>query len=654
MINPVADRLRQLEDAWPELPGIFVLWRVADDWPVEYISATIARLGYRPELFLSGAISWCGLVHPEDRSRILAECADFMAEGRDRFTQRYRLIAADGTIRHMEDTTCVIRNAEGRITHLQGFLLDFTDQQAERDRLDAQIQRRADAIEEQRVWLEREIMERRRAEQALRESEARLEIAVRSAQITLFTLDTGLRYTWVFNPPPGIEIAAMIGRTDEEIFGEEGRSLALFKKRALEQNTSAQEEIAVTIQGVRRHFRISVDPMQGRNGHAMGLICAAFEITHQKQVEAALHDSEARYRAIVEAFDGFIYICGPDFTIEFMNKRLIERTGRSAIGEKCYKVLHGLDAPCPWCQAGRVFNGEPIRWEIQSPLDNRWYYVVNTPIPRADGTFAKMAAILDITERKAAEDQHEVSERHSHTARHLANIARLTGQVAHHFNNQLTVILGNAELALDECRDNGLLTFYLNEIRSASERAARLSNEMLISSGQAFTRIESYSLNELIDNARATIEDGIRSHIRIRYSLADALPNLKLDPSLIRQALLNLVANAVEAIGDQPGEVEIATGIEQLAGTKLNALMPVVQRTSGAFAFLRVTDSGGGLSPDVEPRLFDPYTSTKGIGRGMGLPVALGIASAHHGGLVFESRPGKGCTATLYLPLTDG
>lgn len=130
----------------------------------------------------------------------------------------------------------------------------------------------------------------------------------------------------------------------------------------------------------------------------------AGDITGRQQVELALRKSEPRYRDIVEALDGMIYICSPDYRVEFMNPRLIERTGYDGTGEHCYKVLHGLDSICPWCVNERVFRGETVRWEVQSPKDNRWYYVVNTPIYHSDGRVSKQAMIQDITERKQAEE----------------------------------------------------------------------------------------------------------------------------------------------------------------------------------------------------------------------------------------------------------
>ena len=123
----------------------------------------------------------------------------------------------------------------------------------------------------------------------------------------------------------------------------------------------------------------------------------------QKQVDGELREKEEKYRAIVEAFDGLIYICSQDYRVEFMNKRLIERTGYDATGEPCYKVLHDRAAVCPWCVNERVFKGHVTSWEVLSPKDNRWYYVVSAPIYHTDGSMSTQAMIMDITERKGAE-----------------------------------------------------------------------------------------------------------------------------------------------------------------------------------------------------------------------------------------------------------
>ncbi len=126
-------------------------------------------------------------------------------------------------------------------------------------------------------------------------------------------------------------------------------------------------------------------------------------IRHQRVVEA-WRDLWAQYEAMIEAFDGLIYICSQNYEVEFMNQRFIERTGYYPLGQKCYKALHDRGEICPWCVNERVFRGEKVTWEVQSPKDHRWYRVVNTPIRHADGSVSKMAMIQDITEIKEAEE----------------------------------------------------------------------------------------------------------------------------------------------------------------------------------------------------------------------------------------------------------
>lgn len=132
-------------------------------------------------------------------------------------------------------------------------------------------------------------------------------------------------------------------------------------------------------------------------------------------VDRGFTEVEARLRAMIEAFDGFIYICSRDYRVEYMNDRLIARAGHDGTGELCHKVLHDRDEVCPWCINERVFNGETVHWEIQSPKDRRWYSIVNTPIYNPDGTVSKQALIRDISDAKKTEsDLKQALERLEH------------------------------------------------------------------------------------------------------------------------------------------------------------------------------------------------------------------------------------------------
>jgi PAS domain-containing protein len=118
-----------------------------------------------------------------------------------------------------------------------------------------------------------------------------------------------------------------------------------------------------------------------------------------------LKERDLQLSAIIHAFDGFVYVCTKDFRIEFMNERLIKRTGVDGTGQRCHKVLHNLDQVCPWCRNERVFKGETVRWEVKSPKDGRWYYVIDTPLVHPGGSISKFGMIIDIHQRKEAEEE---------------------------------------------------------------------------------------------------------------------------------------------------------------------------------------------------------------------------------------------------------
>jgi PAS domain S-box-containing protein len=134
------------------------------------------------------------------------------------------------------------------------------------------------------------------------------------------------------------------------------------------------------------------------------------EESRYQRLSEAWRDLWAQYEAIIEAFDGFIYICSQNYEIEFMNQRFIERQGDYPLGQKCYKALHDREEVCPWCINERVFRGETVRWEVQSPKDDRWYAVINTRIRHPDGSLSKMAMIQDVTHQKQMEKALQESE----------------------------------------------------------------------------------------------------------------------------------------------------------------------------------------------------------------------------------------------------
>jgi PAS domain S-box-containing protein len=126
--------------------------------------------------------------------------------------------------------------------------------------------------------------------------------------------------------------------------------------------------------------------------------------TDHKSLIAILQENDRLFHAMVDAFEGMIYICAMDYRIEFLNEPMIAHLGHDATGELCYRAF-GRQAVCPWCINHRIAAGETVRREVVSPQDNRWYYVVNAPLRHIDGTISKYAMMMDIHDRKMNEEE---------------------------------------------------------------------------------------------------------------------------------------------------------------------------------------------------------------------------------------------------------
>jgi two-component system cell cycle sensor histidine kinase/response regulator CckA len=379
-------------------------------------------------------------------------------------------------------------------------------------------------------------------------------------------------------------------------------------------------------------------------------------LSNRKRIETeiALKESEARYRAIVEEFDGMIYICSMDFRIEFMNERLIRRTGRDATGEYCYKALHELEDVCPWCVNGRVFRGEKVQWEVESPKDGRWYYVVNTPIYHQDGSISKQACIIDVTDRKRAEEESLLLERRVQKTQKLESLGILAGGIAHDFNNILTSIIGNASLARLKASTASPVYSYLEKIETSSHRAADLCNQMLAYSGKGQFNVMRLDMDSVVEETIHLLQLAISKRVSLKYNLAGSLPAIMADVTQIRQIIMNLVINASEAIGEKSGMITITTGSIYADSDYLKEDNLAPEPMDGYYVFLEVSDNGCGMDKETQARIFDPFFTTKFTGRGLGLAAVLGIVRGHKGALKVYSEVGRGTTFRLLLPSVDG
>jgi PAS domain S-box-containing protein len=256
--------------------------------------------------------------------------------------------------------------------------------------------------------VDKDITERKSMEESLKTSEERFREFFKSTPDYCYIISpegTILNMNRSALRALGYEREELIGKPVSMIYeaGSYTRMQELFDQWKASGQIRNEEMVIITKQGEKHTVLLNVGAVRDKDGRIIYSTSVQTDITELKLAEAARLENMARYQAVVEAFDGLLYICSQDYRVEFMNQRLIERTGRNAVGEPCYKALHDSDSVCEWCVNEKVFQGETVRWEVQSPKDHRWYYVVNTPIRHADGTMSKQAMIMDITERKLAE-----------------------------------------------------------------------------------------------------------------------------------------------------------------------------------------------------------------------------------------------------------
>ncbi len=261
-----------------------------------------------------------------------------------------------------------------------------------------------------------------------------------------------------------------------------------------------------------------------------------------------------------------------------------------------------------------------------------------------------LSVMRDITERKGEEIQRIGLERKLLDAQRLESLGVLAGGIAHDFNNLLTAILGNAGLLAMAIPEDSPSRPLVDGIEKTCRLAAGLCKQMLAYSGRGCFEVRNLNLNALIEDMHPLVSISVSKKCVIEEVLGPQLPTVSVDPSQIRQLVMNLVINASEAIAENPGRITIRTGVMEATREYLNLIDPATDIPEGTYVFLEVSDTGAGMNREVMRKIFDPFFTTKFTGRGLGLAAVLGIVRGHQGALRVESEPGRGTTFRLLLP----
>jgi signal transduction histidine kinase/CheY-like chemotaxis protein len=379
----------------------------------------------------------------------------------------------------------------------------------------------------------------------------------------------------------------------------------------------------------------------------LGSLNRAFNDMADSLVEGrkTLEESESKFRSMMDAMTDPIYICSPDFRVEYMNRAMVNRVGYDATGEYCFSSLHGLHEKCSWCKFDRVRQGQSIDFEIVSPKDNRFYLLSHYPFVQKEGTVSKMTVYKDMTELRNVEAQ-------LRQAQKMESIGRLAGGVAHDYNNVLSVIIGFTQLSLDRLDPDDPLSANLNEVLKAADRATQITRQLLAFARKQTIAPRILDLNESVGSMLKMLRRLIGEDIDLVWLPGSDVEKVMMDPSQVDQILANLCVNSRDAI-DGVGKITIETAMVSLdeAYCRNNPGF-----SPGEFVMLSVSDNGCGIKKEIMENIFEPFFTTKSADKGTGLGLAMiyGMVKQNNGFINVYSEPDSGTTIRIYLPGQEG
>ena len=536
--------------------------------------------------------------------------------------------------------------------------------------IEQQVRERTRDLEAAHRLLEEDIRQRVETERRLRESESRLQTFLDHSPNSIFVKDASGRYLLcnqqfsVFCRRPVSEI---IGRTDEDLFpAEEAAKYRRTDSQVL--RTGAAIVFEDHLAGPDRPGTSLVQKFPIRDAHsrisAIGGI--ATDISERKLAEVELQENRRQLSNLISQLPGAAFRCLFDdkLTALFASEGMLTLTGYPAEDYLAGRIhIAQLTVPVDR-PAVRAAVGAAIRerrtFEVEYRLTHRsdqekWVLVRGRPIYDENGTLRFLEGLaIDITALKHAEQEKLAMERRLLAAQKLESLGVLAGGIAHDFNNILTAVLGNATLARHAAAAGRPIDRSLEQIEHAARRAADLCQQMLAYAGKGQIVTAHVDLSALVRDTSALIEVSISKNTRLELDLADGLPPVLGDETQLRQIVMNLVINAADAIGTNPGRIAIRTYAREADAALLRSALGHPELPAGTYAGLEVTDNGCGMTPETLARIFEPFFTTKFSGRGLGLSAVLGIVQSHHGALYVESTPGVGSTFRLLLPAKEG
>ncbi len=504
----------------------------------------------------------------------------------------------------------------------------------------------------------RDITKRKQVAASLVESEARFRHLVESASDGIYRIDPYGIFTYA-NPIASRLLgfardeAGIVGRLYLDFvrrdYHEQG--IALYRKQIIERLPVTYWEFpAITVDGRELWIGQNVH-IEQHNGRVTSLFAVARDISKQKEAELALRESEARHRFLAENSTDMLARTTPDGMILYASPVCLTLLGYAAedlVGSSIFGYVHAADLGAVRGASARLLGHrgiETLTYRIRRS-DGRYVWFETTSQAVHDESTGAPVEVLsvsrDITERRRLEED-------LRQAQKMEAIAQLAGGVAHDFNDLLTSIRGFTDLLARGIEPGDPRRKDVAEILKATERASALTRQLLAFSKRQVLRLESLSINGVVDDMSKIIRRLVGETITVETQLADDIWTVRADPGQLEQVLLNLALNARDAMR-KGGTLRITTRNVELHGPVQERVLP-----PGRYVVLVVSDSGIGMSDETRSRAFEPFFTTKEpAGRaGLGLATVYGIVTQSGGNVSVSSELGRGTTFTIHLPVVE-
>lgn len=390
----------------------------------------------------------------------------------------------------------------------------------------------------------------------------------------------------------------------------------------------------------------SVAPIRNSENNIIGMVLVFNDVTEQYNLRQAANKSQRDMQAIMDNSPAVIYVKDLEGRFTFINQQfsdLFQISSEEILGKRLHDVFPKEVADeMQRNDIDIIKTGHALESEEIAPHENGPHTYISNKFPLFDdenNIYAICGISTDITDRRSQELQLRRSQK-------MDALGKLTGGIAHDYNNMLGVILGYSELLLQMVNDQPEISSFVNEIHHAGERGAKLTKKLLTFSSQQSTQNNKLQLNELLNSSKLMLEKTMTARINLILDLSDDLWSIFIDVNDLEDAILNICINAMHAI-ENNGKLTIQTRNEIINDHDAYHL----QITAGDYVLFSLTDTGCGMNTDTKERIFDPFFSTKGEkGTGLGLSQVFGLVQRSKGAIKLYSELGHGTRFSLYFP----